>query len=64
MTREEQQAQGANLRDVWYIATQPYGGPHFAAYPEKLVEPCMSSRGRRSAARARPVRRAVAKGGG
>ncbi len=41
MSKEEQQAMGANKRTVWSIATQPYGGPHYAAYPEKLVEPCI-----------------------
>jgi DNA modification methylase len=32
---------GRNRRDVWFIATQPYKGAHFATYPEKLVEPCV-----------------------
>jgi DNA modification methylase len=32
---------GRNRRDVWFIATQPYKGAHFATYPEKLVEPCI-----------------------
>ena len=41
MTKEEQQAMGANKRTVWSIATQPYSGAHFATYPEKLVEPCI-----------------------
>jgi len=35
------QAQGRNRRTVWTIATQPYRGAHFAAFPEKLVEPCI-----------------------
>ena len=30
-----------NKRDVWVIPTQPYPEPHFATYPEKLVEPCV-----------------------
>ena len=32
---------GANIRDVWELATQPYPGAHFATFPEKLVEPCV-----------------------
>ena len=30
MTKDEQQATGANLRNVWSIATQPFPGAHFA----------------------------------
>lgn len=30
-----------NKRDVWKISTQGFKGAHFAAYPEKLVEPCI-----------------------
>jgi len=30
-----------NKRDVWTIATEPSGEPHFAAFPEALVEPCI-----------------------
>ena len=41
MTVEQQQAMGANKRDVWWIATQPFPGAHFATFPEKLVEPCI-----------------------
>ena len=41
MSKAEQQAMGANKRDVWSIATQPYSGAHFATFPEKLVEPCI-----------------------
>ena len=41
MSKEEQQAVGANKRDVWTIATQSYAGDHFATFPEKLVEPCI-----------------------
>ena len=36
-----QQSSGANLRNVWTIATQAYSGAHFATFPEKLVEPCI-----------------------
>lgn len=31
----------SKLRSVWRIATQSYSGPHYATYPEKLVEPCI-----------------------
>ena len=41
MSKEEQQAKGANRRDVWTIATMPFKGAHFATFPEKLVEPCI-----------------------
>ena len=30
-----------NKRSVWEIATRPYKEPHFATYPEALVEPCI-----------------------
>ena len=30
-----------NKRSVWTIATEPYGGAHFATFPRKLVEPCI-----------------------
>ena len=36
MSKAEQQANGANLRDVWTFPTQGYGGPHFATFPEEL----------------------------
>jgi len=29
---------GRNLRDVWYITPQPRKEPHYATYPDKLVE--------------------------
>lgn len=32
---------GANRRDVWTIATEPYPELHFATFPEALVEPCV-----------------------
>ena len=41
LSKEEQQAFGANLRNVWPIATQPYRGAHFATFPTALVEPCI-----------------------
>ena len=34
---------GASLRSVWTIPTQSFSGPHYATYPEKLVEPCIKS---------------------
>ena len=30
-----------NKRSVWTIATEPYGGAHFATFPTALVEPCI-----------------------
>ena len=41
MSKEEQQAGGANLRDVWTIATHPFSGAHFATFPPGLVERCI-----------------------
>jgi len=32
---------GANKRNVWTVASQPFPGAHFAVMPEKLVEPCI-----------------------
>jgi DNA modification methylase len=34
-------AGGRNKRSVWWVATQPYRGAHFATFPEKLIEPCI-----------------------
>jgi len=34
---------GRSLRSVWKIATQSFGGDHYATYPEKLVEPCIKA---------------------
>ncbi len=39
--KSDQQAKGANIRDVWWIATAPYHDAHRATFPEKLVEPCI-----------------------
>jgi site-specific DNA-methyltransferase (cytosine-N4-specific) len=33
---------GRNLRSVWDIHTKAYPGAHFATFPDKLVEPCIS----------------------
>lgn len=30
-----------NKRDVWSVSTKPYGGAHFATYPEELILPCI-----------------------
>lgn len=32
---------GRNKRSVWTISSEPYSGAHFAAFPRKLVEPCI-----------------------
>ena len=34
---------GRNKRSVWDINTVAYAGSHFAAFPPKLVEPCIKS---------------------
>ena len=41
MPKAEKQAMGSNKLDVWWIATQPYKGSHFATFPEALVRPCI-----------------------
>ena len=41
MTKEEQQANGANRRSVWKIATRPYADAHFATFPPELPELCI-----------------------
>ena len=41
MSKEEQGATGRNKRDVWWVATQPFEGAHFATFPEALIEPCI-----------------------
>ena len=30
-----------NKRSVWFMATRPYKGAHFATFPPKLIEPCI-----------------------
>jgi len=30
-----------NKRDVWYIATKPYKGAHYAVFPPELIKPCI-----------------------
>lgn len=34
---------GANLRNVWTIATQGFSDAHFATFPPSLVEPCIKA---------------------
>ena len=34
---------GANLRNVWSIATHAFPGAHFATFPPALVEPCIKA---------------------
>jgi DNA modification methylase len=34
---------GANIRSVWAIATQPFPDAHFATFPERLVDRCISA---------------------
>ena len=41
MSREEQMATGANLRNVWWITPRPFPGNHFATFPSQLVETCV-----------------------
>ena len=43
MSKEEQQAKGANLRNVWTIPTQPFSDAHFATFPPALIEPCIKA---------------------
>lgn len=43
MSKEEQQAGGANARSVWTIATQPYKWAHFATFPEELPRRCIKA---------------------
>ena len=43
MSNAEQQAAGANLRNVWKVATKPFKGAHFATFPPEIVEPCVKA---------------------
>ena len=43
MSKEEQQANGANLRNVWTIATRPSGFEHFAAFPVEIPLTCIKA---------------------
>ena len=41
MTHEEQQMNGANIRDVWWISPMPFKEAHFATFPPELIQPCI-----------------------
>jgi len=43
MSKEEQLANGANLRNVWTVATMPFSEAHFATFPPALIEPCIKA---------------------
>ena len=43
MTKAEQQANGANLRNVWTVAVSNYQGAHFATFPPDLIVPCIKA---------------------
>lgn len=43
MPKDEQQANGANLRNVWTIATAPFSEAHFATFPPTLAETCIKA---------------------
>ena len=38
---ETDKKNGRNKRSIWAVATQPFAGAHFAAFPPALVEPCI-----------------------
>lgn len=42
-SRPTEAPSGANLRNVWTIATSPYSEAHFATFPPALVEPCIKA---------------------
>jgi len=41
LSKEQQQAGGANARTVWSIATEPYPEAHFATFPTELASRCI-----------------------
>ncbi len=42
MSKDEQQAYGANKRDVWIVSPgKGFAGLHYATFPPKLIEPCI-----------------------
>ena len=43
MTKEEQQANGSSLRNVWRFASGGYPGAHFATFPPSLPERCIKA---------------------
>ena len=43
MTKDEQQANGANARNVWSIATKPFSDAHFATFPPEIPRRCIKA---------------------
>ena len=43
MSKVAQQGMGANLRNVWPMASEPFPGSHYATMPTALVEPCIKA---------------------
>lgn len=43
MSKAEQQANGANLRNVWTIPTKGFSGAHYATFPPDLIVPCIKA---------------------
>ena len=43
MERSKQQANGANLRSVWWIAPAQYREGHYAVMPDRLAELCIAA---------------------
>jgi len=43
LSKDEQQANGANLRNVWTIATHPFPGAHFATFPPEIPRRCIKA---------------------
>ena len=43
LSKKEQQPMGANIRNVWNIATHAYSEAHFATFPPALIEPCIKA---------------------
>lgn len=41
LSKQEQQALGANRRSVWTVATAGFKGAHFATFPLDLITPCI-----------------------
>lgn len=43
MARSGQTGDGANARNVWAIAAEPFSGAHFAVFPSALAERCIKA---------------------
>lgn len=43
MSKDEQQSMGANLRNVWPIATHAFPGAHFATFPPEIPRRCIKA---------------------